>query len=89
MKLIHTIENHPTYNNKYSYQVTGKSSWNGLLDRISNYSENVIVLLTSNTNYDQISNDKSFLIKGRIDIRFILGISNCEYHSLTSGIFSI
>jgi hypothetical protein len=89
MKLIHTIENHPTYNNKYSYQVTGKSSWNGLLDRISNYSENVIVLLTSNTNYDQISNDKSFLRKGRIDLRFTLGKSYCEYHSLTSGIFSV
>lgn len=88
-KLIAQIENHPSYSNKYSIQVTGKSSWNSLLDRISNYDENIIVLLTSNTDYDKISNDKSYLRQGRVDLRFTLTKSECKHHPMDTDIFSV
>lgn len=80
--IIREFERAASVNNKYAVQVTNKSTWNSLLDHITNYCTDIIVLLTSNTNYDEISADKSYLRPGRVHLRYTLTEDNYEQHPM-------
>jgi len=63
--------------NKYYVQVKNKTTWNNWLDEIDKYGYNVIVLMTSNTKYENIlADDNSYLRQGRIHLRFRLDKNN-------------
>lgn len=71
--IVRTIENNShslVGNSKYFVQVTNKSGWNSFLDNLTKRRVNLIVLLTSNTPYEEISLDKSYLREGRTHLRF-------------------
>lgn len=64
---------------KLRVQVNDKSSWNDWLDYIDKYCSNTIVLFTSNTLYENISQDTSYLRHGRTHLRFRLNKNSLEY----------
>ena len=71
--LIKMVNGKINEHKNYEKEVTIKSHWNSLLDKITDrgFYPNVILILTSNTSFEELNElDSSLLRKGRIDKSF-------------------
>lgn len=74
--IIKYIDKKGPKSQKLFTQTPDKTSWNKWLDTVTNYGNNIILLMTSNTPYDEISKDTSYLRNGRVHLKFTLNKTN-------------
>jgi hypothetical protein len=74
--IIKYIDKKGPESQKLFTQTPDKTSWNKWLDTVTNYGNNIILLMTSNTPYDEISKDTSYLRNGRVHLKFTLNKTN-------------